>query len=253
MRWGLLLAVGAASRALVGPRPCRDALACAARLARAFPDTRNRTALAVRGGVVRAVDALRSCVRERGFALPADGEHTGLVEGASDRTGLSLLGLFADAALYRGNGSATICEVGFNYGLSASFFLAAYPRARVYSFDLADKPYSSTAEACVHAAFPGRFALIAGDSTQTVPAAPRLGCDVAFVDGYHFHNVPFADIVNLQALSRRGALTLVDCCDMPAVYGGFLAAQRHGVVGPIVQVMTPAKGKERSVCVGSYL
>ena len=53
MRWGRLFAVGAASRALVGPRPCRDALACAARLARAFPDTRNRTALAVRRGVVR--------------------------------------------------------------------------------------------------------------------------------------------------------------------------------------------------------
>ena len=75
-----------------------------------------------------------------------------------------------------------------------------------------------------------------------------------FVGTLRLHrHVPFADIVNLQALSRRGALTLVDCCDMPAVYGGFLAAQRHGVVGPIVQVMTPAKGKERSVCVGSYL
>ena len=75
----------------------------------------------------------------------------------------------------------TICEVGFNAGLSALLLLEAAPSARVISFDLGDMPWSGFAANALRAAYdsPRRFiGTVFGDSAATLPFFKDGPCDV---------------------------------------------------------------------------
>lgn len=73
----------------------------------------------------------------------------------------------------------TICEVGFNAGLSSLLLLEAAPTAHVVSFDLGDMPWSGYAANALREAYPPRRfgGAIFGPSAHTIPKFDGK-CDV---------------------------------------------------------------------------
>lgn len=100
----------------------------------------------------------------------------------------------------------TICEIGFNAGHGAMLFLQANPKAVVYSFDLALNEYTEPAAQVLEKRFPGRFNLVAGESSATLPRFakehPNLRCDLSVVDGGHDEKTVASDLANLRALAN---------------------------------------------------
>ena len=115
-----------------------------------------------------------------------------------------------------------VCEVGFNAGHSALSWLLARPDSRVLSVDVGNlapstnasdtwlKLYSRHAADHLYERFPGRFALVLGDSTAAVPAlsgmlwnAGSRPCDVIFLDGGHDEDVLRADFANFAPLAKE--------------------------------------------------
>lgn len=103
----------------------------------------------------------------------------------------------------------TICELGFNSGHSAALWLAADPDNFVVTFDLLLHDYASAAQAFLSTKFPGRLALVAGDSKSTVPGyagsiagSGHTRCDLILVDGNHFGDHPIHDLRNFRAMAN---------------------------------------------------
>lgn len=129
----------------------------------------------------------------------------------------------------------TVCETGFNWGLSSLAFLCASPQVRVRSFDLPSgwpgsgtptKPYLGIARKWLEQRYPdARLNLTLGDSLHTVPRLAALvaarepsapPCDLTFVDGGHTFGHAYADLRSMRCAARRRSLVLVDDC----VYAG---------------------------------
>jgi hypothetical protein len=111
--------------------------------------------------------------------------------------------------------SSTLCQTGFNSGHSAVTALSTSPTIKVLSFDLGEEAAVAAAAAYIHthASFSARHELLLGDSRDTLPAAAaaRAGyCDVSFVDGGHFGDVPLSDILGLALMSHGRTLLVVD-------------------------------------------
>ena len=108
----------------------------------------------------------------------------------------------------------TICEVGFNAGLSALLFLLAAPNSRFISFDLGDFRWSRYAASALREAFPSTshyMGTVYGSSSVTIPAADQgLKCDVMFVDGDKRPSGRFADLQNFRQRSYSGARLFFD-------------------------------------------
>jgi hypothetical protein len=104
---------------------------------------------------------------------------------------------------------ATICEVGFNAGLSAMLLLAAAPHARVVSFDLGDFPWAEVAAVELVRRSAGRLTVVFGKSDHTIPryvrSHPGFACDVGFVDGSKSYVHRRSDVLNLATLATRWA------------------------------------------------
>ncbi len=109
-----------------------------------------------------------------------------------------------------------MCQTGFNSGHSAVTALAANPAITVLSFDLGDEAVVAAAASYIHshASYSGRHELILGDSRDTLPvtaaAARRRSCDISFVDGGHFDDVPMSDIMGLALVSHEDTVLVVD-------------------------------------------
>jgi len=101
-----------------------------------------------------------------------------------------------------------ICELGFNAGHSSALWLLADPDNIVTSFDIFMHDYAPVAQRFLGSRFPGRQALVAGDSLATVPgfvhslAGQEIRCDIILVDGGHGGDVPYKDIVNFMPLAN---------------------------------------------------
>lgn len=109
----------------------------------------------------------------------------------------------------------TVCEVGFNAGLSALLLLEAMPRARVLSFDLGDFPWARAADALLRSQYgPARFpGVVFGDAVRQIPAyalARGLACDAAFVDGDKAYRGRYGTLAELRRVSRGGAAVFMD-------------------------------------------
>mmetsp|Transcript_60287 Transcript_60287/g.113758 ORF Transcript_60287/g.113758 Transcript_60287/m.113758 type:complete len:271 (-) Transcript_60287:49-861(-) len=170
-------------------------------------------------------------------------------------------------------GAKTICETGFNAGVSSLAWLCASPDITVHSFDIGRHPYIRIARDYLWEQFgKERLTLTVGDSTKTIPAAIQAGnvsCDVAFVDGGHSFEVASADIKNFGALmSKPQGRLLVENCNaqgkkngmggMAHVNDAYLAALNKGIIKHERQVSTaacrgPDLNKCREICVASYL
>ena len=111
--------------------------------------------------------------------------------------------------------TATVCEVGFNAGLSALLLLESLPHARVLSFDLGDAAWARSANALLReqygaARFPG---VVFGDAVRRIPAhaaARPFQCDAVFVDGDKSYVGRYGTLVALWRVSRANATVFMD-------------------------------------------
>ena len=98
-----------------------------------------------------------------------------------------------------------ICEIGFNAGHSAFLFLESNANVSLVSFDIAQYPFTKPIAEHVKYLFPGRFEIVYGDSTKTIPDAKTTlsgACDLLIVDGGHTYEVAKQDLVNMRSLAN---------------------------------------------------
>lgn len=110
--------------------------------------------------------------------------------------------------------TAHICEIGFNAGHSALVILSSQQNNSLTSFDLSNLPWSKHAKKRIEMLFPGRFELISGHSTVTVPEyikkivlGQKMTCDIFLVDGDHSYRGALLDFHNaIESMSTVGFL-----------------------------------------------
>lgn len=126
----------------------------------------------------------------------------------------------------------TICEVGFNAGLSALLLLESVPNAIVLSFDLGDLPWAREAEKLLRKAYGARFAgVVWGDSKHTIQdmaiKQPNL-CDMVFVDGDKSYKGRYSTLWALSDASSPNAPVFMDeVTSMACVNGTFESGAEH--------------------------
>mmetsp|Transcript_3649 Transcript_3649/g.7982 ORF Transcript_3649/g.7982 Transcript_3649/m.7982 type:complete len:259 (+) Transcript_3649:81-857(+) len=134
----------------------------------------------------------------------------------------------------RGPTVKTICEVGFNAGHSAAIFLNANPEAVVYSFDIAQFPYTRGNLQLMEELFPGRFHYILGPSATTVAEFhrqnPDIRCDVISVDGDHSTEGTYADLANFRELASCRNWVLMDDAGWNSTNTAWQKAKDDGIL-----------------------
>ena len=107
----------------------------------------------------------------------------------------------------------SIMEIGFNAGHSANTFLS-HSLAHLTSFDLNVRDSVSYAKEYIDKKYPGRHALILGDSTETIPKFieenPTCKFDLIFIDGGHTFEIAMADLENCKKLAHDKTIVVVD-------------------------------------------
>ena len=122
--------------------------------------------------------------------------------------------------LSRSHNISTVCEIGFNAGLSAILLLEATRSARVVSFDLGNFPWAKRAETLVRdyygqARFPG---VIFGEAHTTLreraalehQRGRQLRCDAAFIDGAKTYTGRLQHIQDVRAVSPARTRIFLD-------------------------------------------
>ena len=110
----------------------------------------------------------------------------------------------------------TICETGFNAGLSALLMLEAAPSARLVSFDYGDFKWTRAADRALRAVYPPErfWGVQFGNSVETIPqfaASHRtFSCDAILLDGGKEYSIRMADLRNLRNISKPGARLFLD-------------------------------------------
>ena len=139
-------------------------------------------------------------------------------------SGLRPIQVFFYILLARQSWVRQVCEIGFNAGHSALYWLASSNNTRLVSFDLGSHDYAKVMAGYMKTAFPDRFHIVWGDSTKSVPEYVQnltllgnpLSCDVIVIDGGHSYKVALADMQNMRAFARSPRhLVVID--DTPCV------------------------------------
>ena len=127
----------------------------------------------------------------------------------------------------------TVCEVGFNAGLSALLLLESVPNGVVLSFDLGDMPWAREADRLLKNAYGSRRfpGVIWGDSKDTVQRMATRHphtCDLVFVDGDKSYDGRYKTLWALSDASRPNALVFMDeVTSMACVNGTFAPGAEH--------------------------
>jgi predicted O-methyltransferase YrrM len=113
-----------------------------------------------------------------------------------------------------------IGEIGFNVGMSSATCLNARSDIEVMSFDLCAHKYIGPQKHIIDEIFPGRHALLIGDSRNSLPILKKYHqepfFDMVIVDGGHEGDVPYLDIQNsLSLLKSGGWIYIDDVCEYP--------------------------------------
>ena len=121
----------------------------------------------------------------------------------------------------------TVCEVGFNAGLSALLLLESVPNGVVLSFDLGDLPWAREADRLLRNAYGPRFpGVVWGDAARTVQdmaIRKPLLCDIAFVDGDKSYKGRYETLWALSDAARPNALVFMDEVTSEACVNGTFA------------------------------
>lgn len=147
-----------------------------------------------------------------------------------------------------------IAQTGFNAGHSAALFLGCHPEINLTSFDIGEHSYVDNAQAFIEDMFPGRHELVRGDSTKILPDH-KAGqpYDMVFVDGGHSFEVAYADLRNLQGLSKPEGLVIMDDYLPGVSYGeGPVAAWRTMLDEGRIQEIEKVSDKNRAWVVGRH-
>ena len=110
-----------------------------------------------------------------------------------------------------------VCEIGFNAGHSALYWLAASHKTNLLSFDIGVHAYSKVMADYMRSAYPGRFQIVWGNSNESVPKFAKeahnsglmITCDLIIVDGGHDYEEAIADLRNMRAFARSPRHLLV--------------------------------------------
>ena len=150
---------------------------------------------------------------------------------------------FAQAA--RLPGVRLIGEVGFNAGHSAISFLSQSEHSKLISFDLEEVKWASQSLDFVHRLFPDRVDRLKGGSETTVAnfakEDPRK-FDLFAIDGNHFGQGPYLDMIHGRKASRPGAYVIIDdwTPSFPDVRQGWERAKKEKLLEEIVCVHDPS-------------
>lgn len=119
-------------------------------------------------------------------------------------------------ALTQQRSISTVCEIGFNAGLSAILLLEASRSARVLSYDLADFAWARRADELVRQYYgPTRFPGVAfGNSTAILleqkRANPAFTCDAAFIDGAKTYRGRLQHLRDIRNVASAGVPVFLD-------------------------------------------
>jgi len=116
-----------------------------------------------------------------------------------------------------------ILEIGFNTGSSANAFLAARNDIKVVSVDIGIHTYISHCKNAIDKHYPGRHALLIGDSKTVVPGL-SLRPDLIFIDGDHAEPTPLIDARNCLALAAPHTILIMDDTTLTTGWAGVLQA-----------------------------
>ena len=116
-----------------------------------------------------------------------------------------------------------ILEIGFNTGSSANAFLAARDDIKVISVDIGIHTYISHCKDAIDKHYPGRHALLIGDS-KTVVSGLSLRPDLIFIDGDHAEPTPLIDARNCLALASPHTILIMDDTTLTMGWAGVLQA-----------------------------
>jgi hypothetical protein len=93
---------------------------------------------------------------------------------------------------------------------------------KLLSFDLGHHSYVQGSRKFLDETFPGRLELVLGSSLDTVPQFakdhPGYVCDVLHIDGGHYGEVPYLDLVNMKVMARNHSVVLIDDAICNPVY-----------------------------------
>jgi hypothetical protein len=136
-----------------------------------------------------------------------------------------------------------VCEIGFNAGHSALFWLVGSNTTKLLTFDIAILSYTRPMGEYMVKSFPGRVETVWGDSLQVVTpflankmaAEPDFSCDVIVIDGNHNHDFVLRDLRNMRpAANKRRHLIITDdypCKTCSDVGSAFVDARNEQLIG----------------------
>jgi len=104
-----------------------------------------------------------------------------------------------------------ILEIGFNAGHSACCFLNASPESKLYTFDICRHGTEHIAHKVLSKYFD--ITLIEGNSTESVPKFFEnndIKFDLIFIDGAHYGDTPYYDMINTKNHVNKGGLIVID-------------------------------------------
>ena len=130
-----------------------------------------------------------------------------------------------------------VCEIGFNAGHSALFWLAGSDKTKLVSFDKASLDYTKPMGEYLKSLYPGRLETVWGDSRSAVPTfwqqkrfvKDSYKCDVVVIDGSHQHDFVLADLRNMRTGVAKQHLIILDDspCRMCEGVGSAIVDARH--------------------------
>ena len=102
-----------------------------------------------------------------------------------------------------------VLEIGFNAGHSSDFILSQRDDIHVTSVDIAKHQYVIPCSSFISQKYPDRFKFMLGDSRYTLDYISDT-FDFIFIDGGHFDDVPYQDMVNCKRLSHDKTIVMLD-------------------------------------------
>ena len=106
-----------------------------------------------------------------------------------------------------------VMEIGFNAGHYAEIFLSSNKDISLVSFDIGFHGYLKLGKQFIDKTYPGRHALIVGNSLDTVPEyfkKENKKFDLIFIDGGHTYDISKGDILNCKNLAHDKTIVVMD-------------------------------------------
>ncbi len=135
-----------------------------------------------------------------------------------------------------------VCEIGFNAGHSALFWLVGNDKVKLVSFDIAYVSYIKPMGIYVDATFPRRLQTVWGDSKVEVSKffkENNVTCDVIVIDGSHVRADVLADLRNMRAAaaSPRHLIILDDFLGTNDIGAAVIDARKEHLIGKLADCL----------------